>query len=175
MAEEWRVVPSIPAYEASDQGRVRRLTPAIGTKVGLILKGFVTKNGYKKISLAVDKKRYQRFVHRLVAEAFLGPIPDGHTVHHHDHDKQNNRATNLEYLPRLQNQHRTQTTPVKRSAMGGIPEMLVQAWAKGWTLADVAAQLEVESSQIQRWLLREELPNGRQAEISKRLWSIVMG
>ncbi|KKN96724.1 hypothetical protein LCGC14_0163680 [marine sediment metagenome] len=175
MEEQWRVIPSVPYYEISDHGRVRRLVPAIGTWVGRVKTPYVTANGYLKISLSVDKKRFQRFVHRLVAEAFIGPIPDLHHVHHLDHDKQNNRATNLECLSRRQNQQLTHTTPVKRSAMGGIPEMLVQAWARGWMLCDVAAQLEVDEAQLSRWLLREELPNGRQAEISQRLWSLVIG
>jgi len=37
-------------------------------------------------------------VHKLVAEAFLGPRPKGYVVNHKNCDKQDNRAINLEYV-----------------------------------------------------------------------------
>lgn len=42
-------------------------------------------------------------VHRLVAAAFLGPRPSDRIVHHKDHNKQNNRPENLEYVTPSQN------------------------------------------------------------------------
>lgn len=37
-------------------------------------------------------------IHRLVAEAFLGPLPYGYETHHKDEDNWNNRADNIVYL-----------------------------------------------------------------------------
>jgi len=47
--------------------------------------------------LSVHGVKLGRRVHRLVAEAFLGPRPPDHEVNHIDGDKKNNRAENLEY------------------------------------------------------------------------------
>jgi len=40
----------------------------------------------------------RRYVHRIVAEAWYGPIPPDHHVHHRDGDKLNNHPDNLEIL-----------------------------------------------------------------------------
>lgn len=44
-----------------------------------------------------------RRLHVLVAEAFIGPRPDGLEVHHIDHDRMNPRVDNLEYVTHQEN------------------------------------------------------------------------
>lgn len=55
------------------------------------------------VSPCVNGKNKPTLVHRLVAVAFLGPIPDGQEVNHLDGNKANNRASNLEYVTRKGN------------------------------------------------------------------------
>ena len=103
MSEQWRVVPSLLGrYEVSNRGRVRSfVTPRTSTNM---LSVALTKEGYCRIVLQVAKNlRRTMLVHRLVAEAFLGPTPDGQEVNHKDGDKTNNRPENLEYMTRLGN------------------------------------------------------------------------
>lgn len=50
-------------------------------------------------------KHCRRYVHRLVASAFLGPCPKGFQVHHLNRNKFDNRACNLEYVSRSSNNH----------------------------------------------------------------------
>lgn len=45
-------------------------------------------------------------IHKIVAETFLGPVPDGLEIDHRDGDKSNNNVTNLEYVTHAENMRR---------------------------------------------------------------------
>lgn len=90
-SERWLPVAENPRYDVSDLGRVRRgkriLTPCDHGR------------GYRAVTLCgPNGARRNRFVHRLVAAAFLGPPPVGAEVNHRDFDRANNALGNLEYL-----------------------------------------------------------------------------
>ena len=48
--------------------------------------------------LCVSGDRISFLIHRLVVEAFTGPIPDGMEVHHRDGNSFNNSLKNLELV-----------------------------------------------------------------------------
>jgi hypothetical protein len=55
--------------------------------------------GYATVTIYLDNgKRKTVLVHQLVAEAFIGPRPDGMVCNHRDGDKFNPRVENLEYV-----------------------------------------------------------------------------
>lgn len=56
-------------------------------------------NGY----LRVKMNNIHRQVHHLVAEATLGPRPEGLVVNHIDGNRTNNRPENLEYITQAEN------------------------------------------------------------------------
>lgn len=85
-------------YEISDEGVIRRVTPASGTRPGRILSQRPTHDGYLEACISRGKVQSYRRVHQLVAEAFLGPCPPGKEVNHKDGNKWNNRASNLKYV-----------------------------------------------------------------------------
>ena len=58
-------------------------------------------NGKGYLRVRINGKSYM--VHRLVAEAFIGPIPDGCQIDHLNRNPQDNRCENLLIVTRSQN------------------------------------------------------------------------
>lgn len=92
--EDWRPIEIAPRYEVSSLGRVRSISTRGGGKT---LRPWDS-DGYDKVSLYDGGARYVRFVHRLVMAAFVGPRPPGDEIDHFDHDRKNNRLSNLQYV-----------------------------------------------------------------------------
>lgn len=90
-------------YEVSDAGRVRRSKPGKRTRPGRVMKLILMKIGYYKVAPTVDGKNVHLYVHKIVAEAFLGPCPDGSEVNHRNGIKTDNRIENLEYVSHAEN------------------------------------------------------------------------
>lgn len=94
--EEWR--PCFCGhYEVSSSARVRRKS------TGRFLSASPNGSGYLKTSVCVEGNEITVSVHRLVAEAFHGPCPDGYVVNHIDGNKRNNVPENLEYVTPREN------------------------------------------------------------------------
>ena len=93
-------------YEVSDWARVRGL-PRIdcaGRRIqGRILTQTLLPNGYYVVSLSNGPRRKKRAVHRLVAEAFLGPCPEGMETLHGPNGKADNKPGNLRYGTHITN------------------------------------------------------------------------
>lgn len=104
MDEEWRPIAEYEGwYEVSNLGRVRRVRTGPGTRGGDVLALLRHNQGYHSVALCRDGKPRSHLVHRLVAEAFVGPCPAKWTVNHKNGVKTNNRADNLEYCTRGEN------------------------------------------------------------------------
>lgn len=92
-------------YEVSDQGRVkslartaiRRNDDARTPIAGRILKPGLQKTGYRMVNLHDAGQRTTRHVHRLVLDAFIGPLPDGFVSCHNNGHPGDNRLENLRY------------------------------------------------------------------------------
>jgi hypothetical protein len=105
MNEIWKTVPGFEGlYEASTMGNIRSLDrmTADGRSVkGRVLKPVKRPDGYMQITKYLGEGKHAiELVHRLVAKAFFGDIPEGYVVDHIDHNRQNNAIDNLRYLPK---------------------------------------------------------------------------
>jgi hypothetical protein len=109
--EVWRPVVGYEGlYEVSDRGNVRSLTrhARVGHNAFRSVRGRMVaqsshKHGYLVVALQRGNKGRTFLAHRIVASAFIGPIPEGTEVNHKDGDKRNNRPGNLEIVTRQQN------------------------------------------------------------------------
>ena len=105
--EEWRPVRGYEGvYEVSDRGRVKRIASGRGSVPGRILQQIKNgrDGGYRALQLYRGSCRGKTaMVHRLVAEAFIGPIPPGYQVNHKDGNKLNNVPANLEIVTPAEN------------------------------------------------------------------------
>lgn len=90
MYEVWRPIKNFPNYDVSNLGRIKN-------KQGIILKQRKTNWGYYKINLSNNNRKYTKYVHRLVAEAFINNINNKPTVDHIDRNGFNNNINNLRW------------------------------------------------------------------------------
>jgi predicted DNA binding protein len=94
MGEIWKAVDE--RYEVSDCGEIRN-------KKGLVLKPAVTKKGYFKIQFWNRKKKCE-FIHKLVANAFIGQKPSySYQINHKNSVPSDNRVENLEWVTCAEN------------------------------------------------------------------------
>jgi hypothetical protein len=94
--EEWRTCAQCELYAVSNLGQVKRISKSHGSRGG-VLKTWKSKRRYHYVSLSDQGVVKDYSVHDLVAAAFVGPKPEDMTVNHIDTDKDNNKASNLEY------------------------------------------------------------------------------
>lgn len=99
-------------YEVSNYGNVRGVSQKV-LKQQMIARGYMgitlhdSKNGIKK----------RRYVHQLVAEAFIGNPNHLHDINHKNEIKTDNRVENLEYCDRKYNANYGTVNERKRQKM----------------------------------------------------------
>ena len=105
MKEEWKPINldgEETGYHISNFGRVRYVLYKNSKKDGFV-KPRPTKTGYMRACIRHKGRKVERYIHRLVAEAFIENPEDKQFVNHIDGDKSNNSVENLEWVTRFEN------------------------------------------------------------------------
>lgn len=97
--ERWLPIQGWPGYFISDLGRVKSQRPRWGgDRTPRFLSPGYGGGGYATVVLTSDVRPNRTHnVHSLVAEAFIGPRPDGLEVRHLDGDPANCQLSNLRH------------------------------------------------------------------------------
>lgn len=158
--EEWRAVPGFEAvYEVSNLGRVRSLPHVIPhgahpgrTRVspGKLLAAKPGKKGYRAVTFLVSGHRVRFEIHRLVGEAFIGPLPDEYHTHHINEDRSDNRRENLEYVsPHNHLHYHNHGEKAHRAVLTREQVIEIRALlASGFTQVEIAPRYGVSRSNI---------------------------
>lgn len=101
---DWVTVKGFPHYKINRKGQVKRIDAVITDSNGIdffrkgrILATRKTRLGYIQVDMCENGVQYGKFIHTLLAEAFI-PNPNNFPiVNHKDENPSNNELSNLEW------------------------------------------------------------------------------
>jgi hypothetical protein len=109
--------------------------------------------GYLRVAMSRGGKRVDRLVHQMVAEAFLGPRPDGLQVNHISGHKAENGVENLEYVTPSQNIRHAYGAGLRTPLPAKTPKQRRWRFAVPWTQGEshgLATITEKDVKEIRR-------------------------
>lgn len=126
MQEIWKSIDGFDGYyEVSNMGKIKTCKHSFIRKDGKpfsvsekIIKGNKDTKGYLQVELKKDGVRTIKFIHRLVAEAFIENEQNKEQVNHKDGNKLNNCVSNLEWVTCRENIHHAWKNKLNRPIAG---------------------------------------------------------
>ena len=113
--EEFKNIKGFENYSVSNFGNV------INNKTGRVLKPRIDNSiGYYYVILCSDGNRYNKRIHKLVAEYFIANPYNKQCVDHIDNDRLNNNVSNLRWATLKENQMNRQINSNNSSNHKGV-------------------------------------------------------
>lgn len=170
MNEEWRDIPGYEGfYQASSQGKIRRIKSAQGTKQGRLLNPYQTPQGYLRVRFGKTRESQRpHLVHRVILTTFVSPPPHHNSQGNHlNGDKTDNRVENLEWLsPRENSQHAQDRLKGKiqipkdrqwRVITQRETKMALYLFSLGLSLEEIEAKFDIRPEEIKPFLTPMDL------------------
>lgn len=154
--EEWKDIEGFGGlYQVSNLGRVRSIRKILTPKDN--------GHGYKSVCLCLGLNRYYRYIHRLVAEAFIPNPKRFKEVDHIDCSRDNNSVTNLRWTSHKLNCN--DITRANRISKGNV-EIIIE----GKSLRDLSKELCIPYCTLWR-RIKAGWSNEDIIKTPKRKWS----
>lgn len=169
--EVWKNVEGFPTYRVSNLGRIMvvakkwiaGLQGHTITKEAHLLKKKNTPQGYRTVGLNKEGKEYQKFVHVIVAQAFIPNPENKPQVNHINGIKGDNNVENLEWCTAKENiRHAWDTglikiaTTKKRLSLELKKEAL-RLQSSGYSVWKISQELVIPYYTIRSFLLHGDL------------------
>lgn len=113
----------------------------------------IDKDGYYEVLLSINKKRYYKKVHQLIAETFIGK-QEGLVVDHINSNRRDNRLENLRYISNSENVSRGRTG-VKPSIAREVKLILNDVEVNFGSVLDCCKYLNISKNSFYRLIKNE--------------------
>ena len=102
---ETKIVDNIIFYPIADFSKyfISKCGKICSEKSNIIMKLQSNKDGYCKIGLCKDGKKYTKLIHRLLAEIFIPNPENKQFIDHKNHIRNDNRLENLHWVTKKEN------------------------------------------------------------------------
>jgi len=126
--EKWKIIKEYKNYQVSDLGNIKSLSRKMKNGNGYfiskekILKPVLMSSGYYYVGLYKGNKQLPKYIHILVAMAFLNHTPNGKliVVDHIDNNPLNNKLSNLQIVSQRENATKDQFRHNRSSKYVGV-------------------------------------------------------
>ncbi|MDF2649560.1 MAG: hypothetical protein K0Q73_5365 [Paenibacillus sp.] len=171
MKEIWEPINGYEGlYLISNKGKVKSLERTVVYSNGqtnrhksILLKPEVTKRGYLRVTLSKNGMTSRYLLHRLVASHFVENTFNKPEVNHKDHIKNNNEASNLEWMTHAENENWNvvcgkQAPNTYKLSTDNVRELRLLK-NEGWSNGDLSNKFGISERNVRRVHSRETYKN----------------